>query len=62
MKRGETSIPKTKLGQNLDEAAAVKIQMTELLRELEEKATGGPIKKPGLWRQDPLGWLKKNKF
>ncbi len=61
MKRGEIIIPKSELDQKLAEAAAIRKTMTELLRELEESATGKKIEKIGQWRQNPHEWMKKNK-
>lgn len=60
MKRGSISIPKSDLGSNIDKASVIKLEMTHLLRELEEAATGTRIKKTGLWRQNPTHWLKKH--
>jgi hypothetical protein len=53
------TIPKSPLGEKLDEAARLKAEATALLRQLEEQATGRAIAKPGGWRHDPLGWLKR---
>ncbi len=61
MKRGQIVIPKTELGQKLDQAETIKAEMTELLRELEERVAGEKIEKVGTWRHDPLGWTKKYK-
>jgi hypothetical protein len=61
MKRGQITIPKSELGQKLDQIAAIKVEMTSLLRQLEEAASGKKIDKVGTWRHDPLGWIKKNK-
>ncbi len=61
MKRGQITIPKSKLGQNLDHVAAIKDEMTKLLRELEEAAAGKKIEKVGTWRHDPLDWINRNK-
>jgi hypothetical protein len=49
-------IPRSHLGQLLESAAANQEKMTQLLTELEEKATGQKIDKPGLWRQRPKQW------
>jgi hypothetical protein len=56
------TIPLTDLGQDLAEVQRIKQEMTALLQELEHrvapqahKATG----KPGGWRHDPQGWLKR---
>jgi hypothetical protein len=54
-------IPKSPLGQQLDEATRLKAEATELLRQLEEGATGQSITKPGGWRRDPLGWHEQQK-
>jgi len=54
------SIPKSPLGAQLDEAEAIKREMTELLRQLEAKTTGQPVAKPGSWRHDSTGWLQRN--
>lgn len=61
MRRGQINIPKSELSQKLDQAYAIKAEMTELLRELEEAASGKKIKIVGTWRHDPLGWIKKYK-
>lgn len=49
-------IPISHLRQLLESAAVNHGKMTRLLIELEEKATGQPIEKPGLWRQRPKAW------
>jgi hypothetical protein len=59
MKHSPITIPKTELRTHLDQAEAIKRDMTELLRELESKATGQPITKPGGWRHDPTGWANR---
>ncbi len=61
MKRGQIVIPKTELGQKLEAASAIKAEMTDLLRELEELVAGKKIDKVGTWRHDPIGWIDKNK-
>lgn len=61
MKRGQIVIPKSELGKKLDRVAAIKAEMTELLRELEETATGNKIEKVGTWRHDPIGWIERNR-
>jgi hypothetical protein len=58
---GHVIIPKSKLGQHLDEAARLKAAAIELLRELEQKATGQDTPQPGGWRHDPLGWQERQK-
>lgn len=55
------TIPHTELGAQLDQTATIKAEMTELLRELEQTATSQTITKPGGWRHDPLGWLKRHR-
>jgi hypothetical protein len=52
-------IPKTDLGQKLAEAASIKEDMTQLLRQLEEKASGQPAARVGAWRHDPEAWLRR---
>jgi hypothetical protein len=54
-------IPKSSLGQKLDETTRLKAKATELLRELEQQATGQPVERPGGWRHDPLAWLEHNR-
>ena len=61
MKRGQISIPKSELSDQLTKAAIIRVQMIELLRELEESITGTKINKTGQWRHDPIGWLKSKK-
>ncbi|MEO7617881.1 MAG: hypothetical protein ABIS59_03490 [Candidatus Saccharibacteria bacterium] len=61
MKRGQILIPKSELSQQLEQAAIIRIQMTKLLRELEESATGTKSDIVGLWRHDPISWLKLRK-
>jgi hypothetical protein len=53
-------IPKTPLRADIDEAAAIKRAMLQQLQELEERATGHSITKPGAWRHDPTGWADRN--
>ena len=58
MKRGNIFIPKSELDSMLDRAAAIKAEMTDLLRQLETMATSEANAEVGKWRQDPLGWMK----
>jgi hypothetical protein len=51
-----TKIPKSHLRALLESAAANQAKMSQLLIELEEKATGQKVTKPGLWRQRPKSW------
>ena len=55
MKR-ETASP---LAKSLEEVTAIKREMTELLIELETKATGKTVTKPGAWRHHPADWAGK---
>ncbi len=50
------TIPRTELGRDLDEAAAIKRKMAALLRELEAQAAGRPVKQTGAWRHHPADW------
>ncbi len=54
-------IPKSKLARQLGEAAQLKAEATELLRQLEQQYLGQTVQKPGGWRQDPLGWSKRQR-
>ncbi|HVQ44038.1 MAG TPA: hypothetical protein VMT30_03670 [Candidatus Saccharimonadia bacterium] len=52
---------KPTLTQNLAHAEAIKREMTELLRELESRATGKSVPgKPGGWRHHPVEWAAQN--
>lgn len=51
---------KPNLAENLAQAASIKAEMTELLRELETKTAGRTIEKPGGWRHHPIDWADKN--
>jgi hypothetical protein len=51
--RGTVTIPRTGLGATIAEATAIQRDLTDLLRELEQTATGHPITKPGAWRHHP---------
>jgi hypothetical protein len=53
-------IPRTPLGHQIDEAAQIQRDMTQLLRQLEQSATGHPIKQPGTWRHHPSAWAKRH--
>lgn len=55
------TIPQSQLAQDLTRAAHLKSQATQSLRQLEEIYTGGPIGRPGRWRQDPAKWTKQTK-
>lgn len=44
------------LAENLAAAEAVKAEMTQRLRELEQAATGRAVAKPGAWRHHPKTW------
>jgi GNAT superfamily N-acetyltransferase len=62
MRRPATSavtIPRTPLGTQLEQAAAIKAEMTRLLSELEQTATHQTIAKPGAWRHDPTGYAQR---
>ena len=48
------------LAQALDDGAAIKREMLELLIELETKATGKSPARPGIWRHHPVQWAKDN--
>ena len=50
-------IPKSDLANKLAEVSAIKDDMTQLLRQLEEKASGQPAARVGTWRHDPDAWL-----
>jgi hypothetical protein len=52
-------VPDTALAKSLAEVAAIKREMTELLIELETKATGQVPQKPGAWRHHPIDWAGK---
>lgn len=60
MKRGEIIIPQTKLEKVIGRTATAKREMTELMRDLEQKATGKDIKTPGQWRHKPVAWAKQH--
>jgi hypothetical protein len=62
MKRGQILIPKSELSDQLARAANIRAQMRELLRELEESATGNKLEQTGKWRQDPISWLMTHKL
>jgi hypothetical protein len=47
------------LAESLRQAEIIKQDMTELLRQLETKATGKSIAKPGTWRHHPSDWAKQ---
>ena len=57
---GQVDIPRSKLGQQLKQAADIKEQMTRLMSELEKTAMGHDTGKPGGWRREPLTWFKKH--
>jgi hypothetical protein len=64
MKPGQIKIPHSELAERLDEVAAIKRRMVELLTELEVRVIGPaapPIERPGGWRHDPLGWARRHK-
>ena len=48
------------LAESLRQAEIIKQDMTELLRQLETKATGKSITKPGAWRHHPTDWAEQN--
>ena len=48
------------LSQALDDAAAIKRDMLELLIDLETKATAKTPVRPGIWRHHPVQWAKDN--
>jgi hypothetical protein len=50
------TIPKSPLGHQLAEAAAIKAAMTGLLRDLESRAAGSPVARPGRWRHHLQTW------
>jgi len=54
------SSQKPNLSKNLKEAAAIKAEMTGLLRELEQAATARTPEKPGAWRHHPTEWAAKH--
>lgn len=51
---------KSNLAADLKQAEAIKAEMTRLLRELELKATGHAVEKPGGWRHHPKDWADKH--
>jgi hypothetical protein len=53
-------IASSKLAENLQQAAAIKAEMTRLLRELESKATTRQVEKPGGWRHHPEKWATEH--
>jgi hypothetical protein len=59
-KHQSVRIPRTPLGHQIDEAAQIQRDMTQLLRQLEQSATGHPIKQPGTWRHHPSAWAKRH--
>ncbi len=73
LKPGSVNIPLTPTGSALEEAAAIKREMIEWLRDVEIKATGGAKRpyvtkftgqtgttNPGAWRHDPPGWASRH--
>ncbi len=55
-------IPKSPLGQKLDEAANLQQHATELLGQLETRYAGKPLdEKAGGWRHDPKGWQQRHR-
>jgi hypothetical protein len=50
----------SQLKQDLEAVEAIKLQMTDLLLELEQTATGHNILKPGQWRQHPSKWASQH--
>ena len=52
-------IPDPTLAKSLEEVTAIKREMTELLIELETKATRKTVTKPGAWRHHPADWAGK---
>ena len=54
------SNPLTQLDVDLEAAAAIKAEMTQLLKDLEQKATGKTQDKIGGWRHHPKTWVKDN--
>jgi hypothetical protein len=69
MRPGQIRISRNNLGARLNEAAAIKRRMTELLAELEAlvaDGAGAPRRptgksRPGGWRHNPLGWARRHK-
>lgn len=59
MTKPRVTIPKSELRAQLDEAEAVKREMTAMLRELEVWAASGQDPKPHSWRHHPADWPKK---
>lgn len=54
------TIPKSKLRAQLDEAEAIKREMTAMLRELEAKTPTRPAHaKPHSWRHHPAAWTTR---
>ncbi|GAC1372930.1 MAG: hypothetical protein NVSMB39_7170 [Candidatus Saccharimonadales bacterium] len=52
--------PNTPLAKALEEAAAIKREMLDLLIELETNATGQKPDRPGAWRHHPVEWAEQN--
>ncbi len=52
--------PNGDLAQNLAQAEAIKLEMTKLLRQLETKAAGKSIAKPGGWRHHTSDWAEQH--
>ncbi|GEM_PF-3376502 len=48
------------LARDLRQAEVIKQNMAELMSQLETKATGKTIPKPGGWRHHPLDWAEQN--
>jgi hypothetical protein len=59
-KKPTVIIPRSPLGEQIDEIAKIKCEMTELLRQFEAGVTSVPEAKVGLWRHDPTGWSKRH--
>ncbi len=51
---------RSSLSQALEDAAAIKREMLELLIDLETKATTKTPVRPGIWRHHPVQWAKDN--
>jgi hypothetical protein len=55
-------IPRSPLGQQLEEAERLKAELTKLLGQLEQRYAGRAVTaKPGGWRHDPLAWQKRHR-
>ena len=56
MKPGSVHIPQTALERDLTEAAALQLEMWQMLATLETSYAGTPVQRTGGWRQFPEVW------